>query len=339
MLSFAHAQESAKDSDTTKAEQQVHEYQLGPGDLLSIHVFSVKEINQSTRVSNSGRVHVPYIGIISVANMTTGLLEREIVKRLNEQQFVKDPWVRVRVEEYRSQPVFAMGEFNHAGQYVISSEMHLLDLVSKAGGLRRTASSEGFLYRRRDPSQPTVEVRIGPTDQGTGARSSSSPPTPEVSNTNSDRPAEESVADKAIPINFKELIDGKRPELNLQLRGGDTIYVSRRRPENFFVVGEVNWPGVYTLPQEREHVTATRAVTYAGGPTITAKRKGFIIRHDETGGIQELAFDFGAIIKGEKPDIPIRPNDIILVPNSNLKTIGNALLVMMPRLVQQFLIF
>jgi protein involved in polysaccharide export with SLBB domain len=145
--------------------------------------------------------------------------------------------------------------------------------------------------------------------------------------------------EEVVEINFEELRTGARPELNIRVQGGDILYVPRMRPENVYIIGDVKVPGAYTLPRHGT-ITAAQAVIYAGGPMPTAGMKnGFLMRHDEAGGRQAFPVDFAAILDGKKPDIPIRPNDIIYIPNSALKTIGVGMLNLVPRLLQQFLIF
>ncbi len=341
LLASAHAQEPARESDLPKPQKAQEEYRLGPGDSISIHAYGVKEISQTARVSNSGRIHVPYVGIISVANKTTAQVEREVVRRLEEQQLVKEPWVNIKVEEYHSQPVFVIGEFNTPGQYMITNEMYLLDIISKAGGLKTTASQEGFLYRRRDAHQPSVEVKISTDEKPSAAQGSqtSTPAGAEESNlTGVGGPAS---TEKAIRINFKELNETKRHELNLRLQGGDVVYVPMRQRPRYFVVGDVPWPGSRPIPQSFNGsvMTATRAVAAAGGALNSAKRKAFVMRHDQAGEVRVLEFEFAGVIKGTSTDIPIEPNDIIVVPSSQARSIGNALFLLMPRLIQQFLIF
>jgi protein involved in polysaccharide export with SLBB domain len=104
-------------------------------------------------------------------------------------------------------------------------------------------------------------------------------------------------------------------------------------------VGDVKTPGAYGLPRRGE-VTAAQAIIYAGGPLRTAKTgSGFLMRHDETGTRQAVPVDFAAILKGKKPDFPVRPDDIIYIPSSTKKTIGVGMLDMIPGLVIQYLIF
>jgi hypothetical protein len=63
------------------------------------------------------------------------------------------------------------------------------------------------------------------------------------------------------------------------------------------------------------------------------------MRHSENGEREAIPIDFIAIIKGEKPDIPVKAGDIIFIPMSAGKTIGVTLLTSIPRLIQQLVIF
>jgi hypothetical protein len=54
---------------------------------------------------------------------------------------------------------------------------------------------------------------------------------------------------------------------------------------------------------------------------------GVIFRQDATTGKRvEIPVDVGAVMKAKKDDIAIMANDIVIVPNSRSKTIGNSIL-------------
>jgi hypothetical protein len=54
--------------------------------------------------------------------------------------------------------------------------------------------------------------------------------------------------------------------------------------------------------------------------------RGVIYREGPTGKREELKVDVSAVMNGKKPDVPILANDIIMVPNSKMKTLGNTVL-------------
>jgi len=333
----ASGQALANDADLLGAPEQTLDYQLGPGDVLSIHVSGLREFAQTTRVSNSGRIHVPYVGIMLIAGLTAVQVERDIARLIKEHELVKEPSVRVEVDQHRAQPAYVIGEFNAPGQYMITGEMYLLDLLGKAGGLLPTADENGFLYRRNS-RQPTIEVAMITE----GARPVPDPGTPRVLGAPTDvslAGGQDSTAEEVVRVNLSELREGTRPEMNVRLQGGDIFYVPRMRGENIYVIGDVKMPGIYTLPRRGE-VTAAQAVIYAGGPLPTAKMgSAFLVRHDEAGVREVMPVNFQAIVDGRSPDIRVLAGDIIFVPSSAVRTVGHGLWLMLPNLIRQLLIF
>jgi polysaccharide biosynthesis/export protein len=313
----ANAQQLPQQRSIPENAEQFPEYQVGPGDILSIQVFGLSQFDQATRISNSGKIHVRYLGVLPVANMTVAGIENEIAKQLRDRQLVKEPWVRVQVSEYNAQPVFVVGEVTIPGQYVMGGEMHLLDAITKAGGLTSTAGDEAILIRRRNGS--TFEMD---TDRQVPENPSISPsqprsPQPTVN-------ADTATDNKRIKINIAELIDGTHPELNVQLQGGDVFYVPKMSQRVIYVIGEVGLPGAYILPRSYKHLTAAAVLSYAGGPTPKSAKmnEAYVVRRNQNGDIQRIQFSFAKSLRGEEPDTPIKPGDILFVPRSTGKAIG-----------------
>jgi polysaccharide export outer membrane protein len=277
------------------------EYQIGPGDSIKIEVAKVSTLGWAGRVSNSGKIHLPYLGILRVADLTTPQLEAKIAAALREQSLVNEPWVTVRVTEYRAQPVYVLGEVILPGQFVMTKEMYLTDLLALAGGFNGVASPIGYLYRRK-PNAGNLPPGEVPTDE-------------------------------AIPIDFNALNEGLNPEMNLRLKGGDVLYCPEAKAQVYFVVGDVVHPGVASM-QMTPNVTASEAIAKAGGPLRTAKMsKGVLVRFEDDGSRKEMSVDFDAILRGRQPDMQVRANDIIFVPGSTAKTVGYGLLGVVPQVV------
>lgn len=296
-------------------------YRIGPGDLLSIAVSNIKQFEQTVRVSNTGKIHVPFLGVIKVADMTPSELERHLAERLRDGGLVKDPWVGVSIQQYRAQPVYILGEVMDPGQFVIRDEMYLIDLITLAGGFNDVATPVGYLYRRRPDTGAAAATNGDATNTGVtngGVTTGSS-----------------GQADEALEIDFRALNEGNRPDLNVKLRGGDVLYVPQRRKEHFFVVGDVNKPGAYEFPEPATLLTS-QALAKAGGPMRTAKlNKAILVRFDEAGRRLELPVDIRAVFAGKKPEVPLKPNDIIFVPGSTAKTLAYGLLGAVPMAVEQ----
>jgi polysaccharide export outer membrane protein len=106
------------------------------------------------------------------------------------------------------------------------------------------------------------------------------------------------------------------------LEPGDIINIPPA--DIFFVAGEVNAPGQFPL---KEGTTLRQALSMAQGTKFEAALgRCIIFRDDANGKREELRVDLKAVMNGKKEDIAILPNDIIIVPNSQFKSVGGALL-------------
>jgi polysaccharide export outer membrane protein len=133
---------------------------LGPGDLIHVTVFAMPELEQRVRISDRGTVSLALIGEVTAAGLSSEDLGREIALRLREGDYAKRPSVTVLVEEYTTQGVNVVGEVTKPGVVPIFSTHNLLDVLSAAGGLKDTASTE-ILIRRQGNDGPPERIQLG----------------------------------------------------------------------------------------------------------------------------------------------------------------------------------
>lgn len=97
--------------------------------------------------------------------------------------------------------------------------------------------------------------------------------------------------------------------LELPLKNGDIITAL---PKAFVTVdGEVNKPGRYAIEAD---LTVTGAVSLAGGLTRFGSNAIKVRRTDpETGKVSMIKVDLKDVRNGKKPDVPLRPNDVVSV--------------------------
>lgn len=297
----AFSQDSTVADSPMQAAQSRTEYQIGPADVLLINVNGLKEFSRRYYVSNSGKIHIPYLGIMEVNGLTTSKLQSEIKHKIREKDLLKEPvWVEVGIAESRAHSVYLLGEVMQPGQFALRNNYRISDLIFQGVGFNDVRSRYGYLYRRRCDA-----TKQGETQQ-------------------------ECTLQQAIKIDFKELLEGTHPEQNLQLQGGDILYVPERQRSFFYVLGDVIRAGSLDIPFDTQ-VLVSQAIALAGGPAKTAKlSKGLLLRYDETGARKEISVDFEAILKAQKPDFPVLPNDIIYIPGSHAKTLGYGLLNILP---------
>ncbi len=95
------------------------------------------------------------------------------------------------------------------------------------------------------------------------------------------------------------------------------VFIEDYHPRQVSVLGEVNKPGKYDMPEEND-MTFLEAIALAGGFTKDAYLKKVKIMRTQNGEKQIMIIDVRDItIKNEKEkDIKILPEDIIIVPES-----------------------
>lgn len=258
------------------------EYRIGPEDLLDITVFEAAELNRSVRVSASGEITLPLLGVVRAAGLTPRELEL-VCQELLRRTYMKDPHVSVFVREMESHPVSVFGAVEKPGVFQIRGTKTLLEILSLAEGLA-------------DDAGDTVIVMRGSSFPGA-------------------RPENGASGKESIEIDLKELLETGASHYNVPIYPGDIVKVTRAGI--VYVVGEVRKPGGFVL-KSNEKVSVLQAVAMAEGLTRTsAKGQARIIRTDETtGDRREIPLDLGKILAGKAPDPLLEPNDIVFVPNS-----------------------
>jgi polysaccharide export outer membrane protein len=184
------------------------DYRLGADDLLTIAVFGHPELSVAARVSKSGNVTFPLVGIIPAATRTTRDLEELLIRRLEEGGYVRRPQVSVLVTDYESQKVAVLGQVTKPGQYVLTTSKRVLDLLAQAGGPVTGTPGAGATGLAGDEATLI---------HGDGTQQ---------------------------PIDLHALFNGD-PKENPPVVGGDTVYVPPAPV--FYIYGQVQRPGSYKL--------------------------------------------------------------------------------------------
>lgn len=101
------------------------------------------------------------------------------------QSYISEPEVTVMVQEVRSQRFNILGQVVKPGSYLISNSAKVLDAIALAGGFRDFAKKKSIYVLR-------------PNANGEQSR---------------------------LPFNYAEVVKGKNPEQNLELKPHDTVIV------------------------------------------------------------------------------------------------------------------
>jgi polysaccharide export outer membrane protein len=121
-------------------------YVLGVGDTLQIAVFGETDLSGPVRISDSGTIAIPLVGLIPAEGLTVEQLKQRLVKALDAKA-VRSPDVTVTISEYR--PFFILGEVAKPGSYAYVPNMTVLTAVAIAGGFTLRAEKEAVAITRR----------------------------------------------------------------------------------------------------------------------------------------------------------------------------------------------
>lgn len=138
--------------------------------------------------------------------------------------------------------------------------------------------------------------------------------------------------DAVLPVDIHALLVEGRTDYNLQLRAGDTIYVPSVNDLQAYILGAVVRPGA--VPFSKQPMTLLKALSEAGGvaPGRAYLGQVRIIRTISALEGQLILADVGRILKGHAPDITLRPDDIVYVPQTILADWNDALRAITPSL-------
>jgi polysaccharide biosynthesis/export protein len=256
------------------------DYTVGGHDVLSIIVFGEKELSRKyVQISTEGFITFPLIGRVLIEGLTASEIEKLLVERFAEGQYLLDAQITVSIVKYLSKKYSVLGAIKKPGVFQLKSAEHLLDALSNAGGVNfKDAGKSSMIIRSSDIDGKVSNTKI------------------------------------VISVELDSLLKDADQISNLSILDKDVIYIPSK--ERFYIMGEVRKPGSYTFTTQ--NMTIVEAIGTAGGfTTIAARNKTRIIRIENN--IEKIiTINVDAITKsGQKVhDIQIQPGDIIIVPES-----------------------
>ncbi len=292
------------------------DYKLAPRDVIEVIVEEAPELSVNYTINSSGAILLRFLGPTPVAGKTPDEVSKIIADGLR-MRYLKDPKVYVSVKQFNSRTFFIQGAVKLPGAYVISGKPTLFKLMTIAGGLQENHGGTAYIFREMKPKPEKLE---------TGAQSDADKKLKElVHNAKGTDPQTVNVGEpdyELVTANISGILRG-RLDNNLIIQPSDVVYIPPA--DVFYIAGEVRAPGQFAI---RQGITLRQAISLAGGTLFKAKLgNGLIFRTDPvTGNFTEVPVDIGAVMSGERPDVPIMGNDVIWVPNSSLKALGSTVL-------------
>ena len=205
-------------------------YELGPGDMLSITVWSRPELSGEHVVGPDGYISLPVAGPIKIG----GLGREESHERVRNAlaQYYEAPQVNIEVTDYVSNRILILGRVTNPGALQFINPPTLLEAITLAGGLpvggmgsEKATLTRCAVFRGRD---------------------------------------------RVVWLGLNDLLAGRNLALNLQLRAGDLVYIPDADDQLVYALGQVNSPGAYNLSPEMtllDVISRAEGLTEEGDPT------------------------------------------------------------------------
>ena len=294
-------QELLKPLPALNAFASASEYRIGPEDLLELSILDAPDMSRTLRVTGSGEISMPLLGVVKAADLTPRELEI-VLQELLRHSYMKDPHVGVFVREMQSHPVSVVGAVKKPGVFQIRGAKTVLEMLSMAEGLAEDAGDTVYVMRGA-ASQETASSSTATTG-GTSASGNLAGAHPQM---------------QTREINLKELLESPDPRNNVIVYPGEIVKVARAGI--IYVVGEVKKPGGFLL-KTNENISVLQALALGEGLTHTAaSSKARIIRTSEQSGKRtEIPVDLGQLLSGKASDPLLHARDILFVPNSGAKS-------------------
>ncbi|MDD5504134.1 MAG: polysaccharide export protein [Candidatus Omnitrophica bacterium] len=209
-----------------------------------------------------------------------GLTVRELeaeIKRLLELDYLVTAQVLIFIQGYHTRQVSVLGEVNLPGKYDMPEEKTVTLLQA-------IAMAGGFTKDALTNETQVMREKNGQT--------------------------------QTMIVRVNDITKRGMTEKDMAIEPGDVVFV----PESFFwvsVIGEVNTPGKYNIPEEKS-ITLLEAIALAGGFTKDADINQTQIMRVTDGQTKTIIVRVSDITKkGQKDqDIAIEPEDVIFVPES-----------------------
>jgi polysaccharide export outer membrane protein len=122
------------------------DYVIGPTDVLSIVFWGEKELSNDVTVRPDGKISLPLFNDVVAAGSTPEQLRQRLAE--TAKRLIKDPVVAVVVKQVNNNRVFITGQVARAGQYVMTGQTTVLQLIALAGGFTEFADRKHVLITR-----------------------------------------------------------------------------------------------------------------------------------------------------------------------------------------------
>lgn len=127
-------------------------YRLGAGDRLTVEVWGRPEVSGSHVVGPDGRISLPLVGTILLADITREEAARDVRGMLSA--YYQRPSVVLRIDEYTANRVTVLGRVQNPGTIQFEEQPTLLEALARAGSLpvidKEATLTRAAIFRGRE---------------------------------------------------------------------------------------------------------------------------------------------------------------------------------------------
>jgi polysaccharide export outer membrane protein len=140
-------------------------YVIGPQDQLQITVTDESEMSGKYRVDTDGSITFPYLQRVPLAGLTLADAQTKIAQML-QAGYLKNPQVRVEVDQFKSRRVMVSGEVRIPGPVTMAgTTMTLLEALAAAGSPTQNASNDVIVVHPTKPGEkPADSITVSRKD-------------------------------------------------------------------------------------------------------------------------------------------------------------------------------
>jgi protein involved in polysaccharide export with SLBB domain len=132
------------------------DYQIGPGDQFTLTLWGTTEGIYNLLVTKEGRVTLPKVGVVSVAGIRFGELERTLKRHLSK--YYSELNLSVAMGGLKTQTVYIVGEVEKPGSYSVSSLTTVYGALFAAGGPTKQGTLRAIQVLRAGKVVKTIDL-------------------------------------------------------------------------------------------------------------------------------------------------------------------------------------
>ena len=130
------------------------QFQVGPGDKISIQVWRHDDLNMDVTIAPDGTISFPLVGTLKVAGMTYGQIRDALTSAITT--YYTEPQVSVNIIELHSQKVLVLGEVTTPAVLQLNNQMSILEALTQVGGINQYSRTSNVLLVRGGMDQPQL---------------------------------------------------------------------------------------------------------------------------------------------------------------------------------------